>query len=217
MHCRIEIRWIFQKTLVLFTSSCLTVTVSQPTMSTTTRTTRTKRTIVETVAASPPSEHVVAKKGRKTASEVEDEEPDFGIEGMTVPTIKNLLKERDLSTNGDKKTLVKRLHDRMVKEQDPEYEPKRKGRHCKWCDSLMQKRRSLKGDFYGCSTYPECQFTTSLSGHANPKREHLKGLPASGGGGHTMDRLDWAKARYAKEDRAIAKDNRAMKKIDNIC
>ncbi len=139
---------------------------------------------------------------------------DHNVEKMTVAEIKAHLKERDLSIKGDKKVLTKRLIERFAKEKDPEYQPKRKGRHCKWCDNLMKKKRGFKGDFYGCTAYPNCLYTTSLSGHANPQKEHLKGVAATGGGyGSSMSRLDWAHHRDRQERRAEHADDRAMKKI----
>ena len=122
------------------------------------------------------SEDNAEEKGESKAA-VDDTIDEWDIEKMAVPSIKEMLKERELSTNGDKKVLIKRLVARLHKEKDPEYKAKPKGRHCKWCGALMQKRRSLKGPFFGCSTWPECQYTTSLSGYAKPQREHLKGIP----------------------------------------
>jgi ssDNA-binding Zn-finger/Zn-ribbon topoisomerase 1 len=160
-----------------------------------------------------PEEDVVAVPLKKTKkakepeiiiednTEDENEEvDDFGVEKMPVPKIKEMLKERDLSVKGDKKVLSKRLIERLTKEKNPDYEPRRLGRHCKWCDSLMKKKRGIKGDFYGCTAYPECQYTTSLSGYAKPTRDFLKGQPATNF--VSRDRLDWAHARYSQEDKA---------------
>jgi hypothetical protein len=98
----------------------------------------------------------------------------FGVDSMTVKEVKEALKKRQLSIKGTDKVLKKRLLERLLKEQDPDYTPKPKGRHCKWCNALMKKKNSFRGEFYGCSTWPACQYTTSMSGHADPKREHLE-------------------------------------------
>ncbi len=152
-------------------------------------------------------------------SDDEDAEPavavdQWEVEKMTVPAIKEMLKARDLSVRGDKKVLSKRLIERLTKELNPEYKAKPKGRHCKWCDALMSKKRGFKGDFYGCSTYPECQYTTSLPGHANPKKEFLKGVPAGGGGGRgfPLDRVEWARLRQSQEDRRQRKEDKLYEK-----
>jgi ssDNA-binding Zn-finger/Zn-ribbon topoisomerase 1 len=106
-----------------------------------------------------------------------DPDDPFGIESMTIEEIQNKLQERNLSTNGDERVLKKRLSDRLTKEQDPKYKPRSKNiRSCAWCGELMKKRNGFRGDFYGCSTFPRCQYTTSLKGDANPSKEHLRGV-----------------------------------------
>lgn len=139
----------------------------------------------------------------------------LGIDAMSVKGVKDMLKERDLSIKGTEKVLKKRLIDRLIKEQDPAYKPKPKFRTCKWCGAYMKKRNGFKGEFYGCSTFPACQYTTSMSGHANPKREHLRGREATGGGAYAglygeerwyaMERRrEWHEARRdARLDREI--------------
>jgi hypothetical protein len=102
---------------------------------------------------------------------------EWEIEQMDLKTIKEILREKDLSIKGNQKVLAKRLIGRLHKEKDPDYKPRPKGRVCKWCGAFMKKRRSLKGPFFGCETWPACQYTTSLSGYAKPSREHLKGKP----------------------------------------
>ena len=86
---------------------------------------------------------------------------EFGVYVMKVSEIKEKLKERDLSTNGDKKVLSKRLTERLVKEKDPTYKPKPKGRFCQECvvPTLMQKKNGVRGPFFGCSNYPQCMYT----------------------------------------------------------
>jgi hypothetical protein len=150
---------------------------------TTKRSTR-RRTIDEPIIEAPVVEDI--EVGTTGAEEVEDEEEEevavdtFGVDKMTMKELKEQLKERCLSINGTQKVLAKRLLDRLIKEQDPEYKPKPQGRTCKWCQAPMKKRRTRKGDqFYGCSAFPHCQYTTSLSGYAKPRREHLKGKYAT--------------------------------------
>lgn len=110
----------------------------------------------------------------------EGPEDPFGVNTMTLKELKEQLKERSLSIHGTQKVLAKRLHDRLLKEQNPDYKPKPIGRTCKWCQSSMKKRRTRSGkEFYGCSSFPHCQYTTSLSGYAKPGREHLKGKYAT--------------------------------------
>ena len=108
----------------------------------------------------------------------------LSVEDMDIKAIKTQLKERNLSIKGTHKVLAKRLLERLQKEKDPDYVPFKKGRHCKWCEAPMKKRRNIfkKTEFYGCSAYPTCQYTTSMSGHARPDREHLKGVAATTGG-----------------------------------
>ena len=86
---------------------------------------------------------------------------DFGVSAMTVAEIKSKLTERDLSTNGVKKVLSKRLVERLAKEEDPAFKPKPKGRFCKVCTSptLMRKRSGVRGPFFGCTAYPLCTYT----------------------------------------------------------
>lgn len=107
------------------------------------------------------------------------------VAAMTLKSVKEELKKRDLSVKGVDKVVRKRLSDRLLKECDPEYKPREKGRHCKWCGALMVKKSVRYGEdrwgrFYGCSAYPTCQYTTNLNGYARPEREHLKGVPAFG-------------------------------------
>lgn len=101
------------------------------------------------------------KKDAKVAPKGSSDE--FSVSAMTVSKIKEMLKERDLSTNGDKKVLSKRLVERLVKEKDPEYKPKPKGRFCKVCPepTLMRKRSGVRGPFFGCGNYPNCSYTES--------------------------------------------------------
>jgi hypothetical protein len=119
---------------------------------------------------------------------------EFGVNEMEIKQVKQQLKERKLSIKGSDKVLKKRLLDRLVKEKDPEYKPKPKGRTCKWCGSLMKKKNGFRGEFYGCSSYPNCQYTTSMSGHADPKRDHLRGVAATRSGGG-----DWEAVYEARE------------------
>jgi hypothetical protein len=104
------------------------------------------------------------KKGKKktaTPAPAGGDEDEFGVHAMTVTAIKDLLNTRELSTNGDKKVLSKRLLERLVKEKDPDYKPKPKGRFCKECPTptLMRKRNGVRGPFFGCSNYPQCCYT----------------------------------------------------------
>lgn len=137
----------------------------------------------------------------------------WGVEKMKLPEIKAMLKERDLSIRGDKKILSKRLIDRLSKEQNPEFKPKPRGRFCKWCEAPMKKRRGFKGDFYGCTSYPECQYTTSLSGKVDPKREALRGIPAGPSPHASMGRLDWARLRARQEESRQRKEDRRYERI----
>ena len=106
----------------------------------------------------------VDKKNIDQAKSVDE----FGVHAMKVPEIKDKLKERDLSTNGDKKVLSKRLIERLMKEKEPTYKPKPKGRFCKVCvePALMQKRMGVRGPFFGCPNYPECTYTENRGGMA---------------------------------------------------
>jgi ssDNA-binding Zn-finger/Zn-ribbon topoisomerase 1 len=79
---------------------------------------------------------------------------------VTIKEVKEAPKKRQLSIKGTDNVLKKRLLERLVKEKDPEYTPKPKGRHCKWCGALMKKKNSFRGEFYGCSTWPACQERT---------------------------------------------------------
>jgi hypothetical protein len=99
----------------------------------------------EDVVAVPPKKAKEPEIEENESEEENEEVEDFGVGKMTVPKIKEMLKERDLSLNGDKKVLSKRLIERLTKEKNPDYEPRRLGRHCKWCDSLMKKKRGIKG------------------------------------------------------------------------
>lgn len=112
-----------------------------------------------------------AKPIAKIAEDKKEEETDddeINVGALTVSTIKDMLKERDLSTNGDKKVLSKRLIERLVKEKDPDYKPKPKGRFCKVCvdPPLMQKRNGVRGPFFGCANYPQCTYTENRGGMA---------------------------------------------------
>ncbi len=134
--------------------------------------------VIEEVATVLDEEEGPEDEGGEDDDNNEDDE--FGVFKMNMKEIKEQLRERTLSTNGTLKVIAKRLVDRLTKEKDPEYKPKPKGRYCKWCQAPMKKRRTRKGDqFYGCSAFPHCQYTTSLSGYAKPKREHLKGKYAT--------------------------------------
>jgi hypothetical protein len=95
------------------------------------------------------------------SSKISINEDEFGVHAMKVSEIKEKLNSRDLSTNGDKKVLSKRLIERLTKEKDPEYKPKPKGRFCKVCTTptLMRKRSGVRGPFFGCSNYPQCSYT----------------------------------------------------------
>ena len=110
-----------------------------------------------------------AKKGNSTVTGTKNnaalgaDEDEFGVHAMTVAAIKDLLNARDLSTNGAKKVLSKRLIERLVKEKDVTYKPKPKGRFCKECaiPTLMRKRNGVRGPFFGCTNYPACHYTES--------------------------------------------------------
>ena len=121
-------------------------------------------------SASPKPKVIAAKAATKATTKAaasnkqsskEDGEDEFGVYAMKVAEIKEKLKERDLSTNGDKKVISKRLIERLVKEKDPSYKPKPKGRFCKECvvPTLMQKRNGVRGPFFGCANYPQCMYT----------------------------------------------------------
>ena len=34
---------------------------------------------------------------------------------------------------------------------------------CEWCKGLLVKRSGERGDFYGCTSFPDCGFTKSVS------------------------------------------------------
>lgn len=146
------------------------------------------------------------------SSEVNDNNLDF--ESMTVNKLKELLRSRDLSTNGKKNVLIERISTRFKKEKDPDYHarPKKKQKNCEWCGDVMKKRNGRKGEFYGCASYPTCPFTTSLAGHARKGREHLRDLPALTAN-MPDSRLGWA---ILKQNVAHANERQEERKMDKI-
>jgi ssDNA-binding Zn-finger/Zn-ribbon topoisomerase 1 len=141
------------------------------------KTPRTERTENEMKEKGLPVDLTTDNENEERAEASFDPDDPFGIESMTIEEIQEKLQDRNLSTNGDERVLKKRLSDRLTKEQDPKYKPRAKTiRSCAWCGELMKKRNGFRGDFYGCSTFPRCQYTTSLKGDANPSKEHLRGV-----------------------------------------
>lgn len=161
------------------------------------------------------------EKEQKEEEKEEKKEEEKNIENLkeelnlkTLNELKEMLKERDLSVNGKKEILINRLALRLEKEKDPLYvaKPKKKIKICEWCGAYMIKRNGRKGEFYGCASYPDCQYTTSLSGYAKPSREVLRGVSAPFED-ISCDRLQWARRRGEQKERRERDEERREEKM----